>query len=358
MEEKSFAVGLGVMLCEQRRKGGGEEGGSSGQSVSSVLFENDVDQLVRLRCEAQAQARPLDTEDDAFNYDYEDLFRCPLHRFPHAAAAPPSTLVDERVLLIGTDQRLLASLVQRLTTLGLSRIVVALPGSSVASPKRIGARVVTFDPEATVAWTELINNSGGEVDCVVNAFDRLDVDKLASVCRFITQQYLTASSENGNKQAMSIVNVAYDDALTCTMALIGLSHTLCLSTPTPSTRPVRLNTLINPTNHPPAIETILRLIDPCSSTNGCVLHVDEQHLRCLGPPLCNASAIKGGGGKVGLLSRAVGEGVVGGEGWLRQRKRMVDVELMEALERENDALRERVEVLESEAAVKDVVDVK
>ncbi|CBQ69427.1 conserved hypothetical protein [Sporisorium reilianum SRZ2] len=336
-EERAFALGLGLMLCEAQRGVSGR-----GDTATSVLFAGEAADLRRT---ALAQARPRQLDDDAaaFDYAYADLFRCALHRFPHSAAAPPSTLVDERVLLIGTDQRLLAALVQKLSALGLTRVLVALPSWAETSHKRMGAQTVTVDLGKDDAWTELVDavraKLGREADCIVNAFDTLDADQLPALTRLIQQQYTSHRTDDAN-QAPSIVNIVYDAPSTamCTLALIGLSHTLTRS---PS-RPVRLNTLVtHPSSPDPcALDAIVRVIDPCSPAHGCVLAADAASVRCLGPPLCC------GAGEGAVLAAKTDEGA------LRERKRTADAALIEALERENAALRERVRLLEGEAAGK------
>ena len=318
-EEISFSLGLGMILTQR--------------SDDGLLLNKPIDgeEMRRL---ALAQARPMPShfEEPLASYVDEDLFRCPTHRFAHSAAAPPSTLVDERVLLVGTDRRLFQALVQKLSALGLTRVAVATPAGSEMHLR--GVSVVSFVLEASDAWDKLTNavsvDLGGAPDCIVNAFDALHADQLSAISRLLSAQCQT------KQPSRSVINAVYDidakDPL-CTFGLLGLTHAL-------STTAARFNTLIHACQRPQlGVDAIVRLIDPCSTTNGSVVAVDPHHVRCLGPPLCTNKA----GSKGGPLG---GEEDAERPRRLRARKQLADVELWEALEEENRILRERVMLLE------------
>ncbi|KAJ1023307.1 hypothetical protein NDA18_004834 [Ustilago nuda] len=460
-EEKAFALGLGLTLREKQyhnslsglhafREGSEQEadpstdrsmdasqrgslaGTSLGLAVSgaredgrppSVLFElaGDLEDplattadtfLPQLRRYALLQGRPnqSDASDDALGLAYEELFRCSVHRFAHGAAAPPSTLVDERVLLIGTDRKLLLALVQKLTALGLTQVLLATPVWSGSSPRAAsasmrsrGVHCVSFDISADNAWAtlmeEAISKLEGQIDCVVNAFDQLSIERLTAVSSLLKHQAsarngAVLSSETSTKQALSVVNVVYEsqpavaadvdgadtDAETtmCTMALIGLASTLAVqnnaSRSTTSSQAVRFNTVVLShlqckaqsgvsRDNEAAVEGILRLVDPCSSVQGCVLDtVADMPARCLGAPLCAAlpalfcspslscSAFAKTSKASGLISRFAANDSNGHQ-WLKMHKRVADVELLDALEKENEALRKRLETIERSYAM-------
>ncbi len=375
-EEKAVALGLGMMLKTQqvRRRGAGmfdvhdelvgvDPDSTSGWLSStnhplpgltvpgsasrpaSILFdlasdpeENHTAIIAKpqtdlpssLRRSALMQARPHNTDfpvtaqtEDSLDLAYQDLFRCPAHRFAQGSAAPPSTLVDERVVLVGTDQNLLRYLAETLRGLGLTRILLATPSWSSASPSlgspssRVkGVKSMTFDCGANDAWREVVVAAraelGGDVDCVVNAFDGVDMERLGDVVGLLKQQATVADSrmdENVGattvvtQQPVSVVNIVYDhdehgdvvgdDATKsmCTMALIGLANTLSVrnscSVGRSSSRAVRFNTVVSAkaTPVPLVAESILRLMDPCSTVQGSIIQPGSQ-MHCLGPPLC------------------------------------------------------------------------
>ncbi|KAJ1025871.1 hypothetical protein NDA16_002497 [Ustilago loliicola] len=463
-EEKTFALGLGLMLREKEyrssglyglhafREGSDQDPDSSvGRSMEdsqygsladaslafssfgkgqggrppSVLFDlaGDLDDPTaatadtlsqQLRRSALLQGRPSQTDasNDAFDLGYEELFRCSAHRFAaHGRAAPPSTLVDERVLLVGTDQKLLLALVQKLTALGLTQVLLATPVWSGTSPRATsaavrsdGVRSISFDISASDAWAALsqaaVKKLGGEIDCVVNAFDQLSVERLVSVSNLLKQQAGQAPARGGGvdpsvastRQAMSVVNIVYEpqqsasidadtekdaETTTCTMALIGLASSLAIQNCTSraaSSQAVRLNTVVlsqsasrpqsgRSRDNEAALEGILRLVDPCSSVQGCVLHsAPGIPLRCLGAPLCPAlppffsspnltsPSLSQTPKTTGLISRFAANDANRRQ-WLKVHKRVADVELLDGLEKENEALRKRLETLEGSHAL-------
>lgn len=454
-EEKAFAVGLGMMLQQKEdhasglyglhafREGseqdpdssvdrsvqGSQHGSFPDSSLGvpnlamrqagrppSILFDlpSDMDDPLaaaadsispELRRSALMQGRPSqrDASSDGIELAYEELFRCPAHRFAHGAAAPPSTLVDERILLVGTDQRLLLTLVQKLTALGLTQVLLATPLWSGSSPRATsaaartrGVRSISFDICASDAWSTLMeaasNKLGGELDCVVNAFDQLDAEQLVPVSNLLRQQTSSAPSQDAGtialsssaRQAMSVVNVVYEqqsasvdfvsagkdaETIMCTMALIGLASSLAIQTSAScshsSSMAVRLNTVVlsrfastvrSEDNHA-AVEGILRLIDPCSSVHGCVVRtVPGIPIRCLGAPLCPAlpaffspkltsASVPQTPKGTGLITRFAANDANRHQ-WLKVHKRVADVELLDGLEKENEALKRRLETLE------------
>ncbi|SPO23965.1 uncharacterized protein UTRI_03498_B [Ustilago trichophora] len=416
-EEKAFALGLGLMLRQSGRVGTVHEnmdGLEEDASLSvpgfagrppSILFDlaHDSDDPnfpttpttpSHLRRCAILQSFASDDE-PPLDQAYEDLFRCPTHRFP---VASPSTLVDERVLLVGTDQRLMQALAQKLVGLGLSQVVLAMAvwsedGSIPStSPARCrGVRSLTFDPSEQGAWRRLEDGvrrkmGGGErggLDCVVYAFDRVDdVERLRDVVRLIEDQVRgvgaagAGSDDDGidgvvsTKQPMSVVNIVYDDSSKAPssmakLALIGLASDLCLQTtrtPRSNIRPVRLNTLLLPSSTfgiDNTIEATLRLMDPCTTVQGCILHPGETPERppyCTGPPLCptlpalysspNIASPSSPSPSPSLSRRPADKAKGAGERWLKIHKRIADVELLDKMEQENEALKENMLILQ------------
>lgn len=377
------------------------------RSPASLLFDlpSETEEPIRvtsgdlpvsLRRSALMQARPRQSNiaDDAHSSSYEELFRCPTHRFAQGAAAPPSTLVDERVLLVGTDQPLLLALAQKLIGLGLTQILLATPIWSVSAPRvtsasmrNRGVRSLNFDPNAGDAWQSLSEAArkklGGDVDCVVNAFDSLDVERLAAISALLRQQASATCNDaeravNSTRQPVSVVNVVYDSqydsaservdtdcdvSSMCAMALISLGSSLGVNHSrlqgATSARAIRLNTIVMTKSDPAllcavddkALEGFIRLLDPCCSVQGCVLQPDE-HLRCVGPPLCPALPAFPSSPSAhlavpsaSLICRSRGSDAER-QRWLKVHKRIADVELLNALETENNALHQRLQALE------------
>lgn len=420
-EEKAFAVGLGMLLSEKAQRVSGlfaahlssasmepdsessldvsTPGAQDTSRPSSVLFDvlNDTEGVgvggsggfsKQVRRSALLQARPTRAEiaDQVLGAAYDELFRCTVHRFAQGAAAPPSTLVNERVLLIGTDHRLLLALAQKLVGLGLTQVLWAIPAwDGSRSPRTVrasGVPRISFDPTEEHAWTALANEArktfGGEVDCVVNAFDQLDAHRLAAVSSLLRQQASVVSVES-TVQPLNVVSVVYDaqhdqidtdsvDTSMYTMAMIGLTGSLalqnsCLSR-CASSRAVRMNTVVlaqsGSAPASSALDAILRLLDPCSFIQGCVLHPGaNSHVHCMGPPLCPAlpalytsptlsspSNNRRHPSKSLLDPNAIQPER---QAWLRTHKRIADLELVDALQLEIVALRTRLQALEQRA---------
>lgn len=419
-EEKAFALGLGLMLRQSGRVVTVHEGMDGLEEDTllgvpafgagrppSILFDlaHDSDDPnfpttpttpSHLRRCAILQSFASSDDEPPLDQAYEDLFRCPAHRFP---AASPSTLVDERVLVVGTDQRLMQALAQKLVGFGLSQVVLAMAvwsrdGSTApTSPGRCrGVRSLSFNPSEEGAWGRLEDGvrrklGGGErggLDCVVYAFDQVDdVERLRDVVRLIEDQVRgvgtagAGSDDDGmggvvsTKQPMSVVNIVYDhncEELNYSMtklALIGLANDLAYQTtrtPRNSIRPGRLNTLLLPSSTIPinnTIEATLRLMDPCTTVQGCILHpgeTQEQPPYCMGPPLCPALPALYSSPHIpspsqssspSLLSRTLGDkGKGAGKRWLKIHKRIADLELLNKMEQENEALKEKMSMLQ------------
>ncbi|SNX86397.1 uncharacterized protein MEPE_05106 [Melanopsichium pennsylvanicum] len=433
-EEKAFSLGLGMMLKERERgrerglfgvqgyNQHGDEGSNVGEDddgngrdcenlsltvpgvgrPNSVLFDLPTsiydDDVMRidgtpspsfpktLRRSALLQCRPTrsDWHEEPLEMAYEDLFRCSSHRFAQGAAAPPSTLVDERVLLIGTDMRLLVKIASRLTAMGLTQVILACPDSEgERETLEKGVRCMTFDIDAENAYGALLETAtlklGGEVDCIVNAFDDVkDVGRLNAVSSLLLQQmnYEQTMDRNASlittKQPLSIVDVIYDHSPTqkgetdpdnairsmCTTSLVGLASSLAtqanLSRQSDgSKRAIRLNSILasdKVSALDKEMEAILRLIDPCSTVQGSIIQ-PQPMMHCVGAPLCPALPASLSSPNLAtpiqiernkdLFSTPTNQG------WLRFHKRLADADLFDALERENNALLAKVNSLEA-----------
>lgn len=361
MEERAITAGLGVMLGKTREIRSqviAGEGDSMDVQASLVLDQASDDaigaNLAMHVQEALVHARALQTEELLeWHSAYEQILRCSEHRFAQAEAAPPSTLVDERVLLIGSDERLLCSIVQRLGALGLTRVLVATPVSRPLSPcssavlRESGIQTITFDLMVDKIWAKFVHVARarlrGDLDCVVNAFDRLTVDELGALGGLVRDQCVSTSTK-----PLSVVNVVYDvqghaGAMQsmCTMAMIGLCRSLSIHRhESKAASAVRLNTVVSECGGKHVVESIVRLIDPCCYTAGAVVHVGGGCVSCLGAPLCSCTAQASGALVHAMQARDERTG------WLSQNKRIADCDLWEAIQSENSALKARCELLE------------
>ncbi|PWY98970.1 hypothetical protein BCV70DRAFT_207193 [Testicularia cyperi] len=398
-QERAVSLGMGLLLrhahLQDLEQDIDLDATAAGNSIKGDDEEFEHGSLpAELRILALQQGRHNSDSWQSPSELLEELFRCPVHRFPESAS--PSTFVDEKVVLIGTDRVLIEALAVQLLRLGPTTVVMVIAAQALVETDAdddapVNSRLnkasrLTFDLEQPDSLEQALAQAreicDGHLDCIVNAFGDLtpqlflalpallhqQIEKLVatksiqpgSIVSVVCQPQSQEADGNNAQSNATELTVQSVKAAMFNQGLIGLASAMAVRLATDasasSVRKVRLNTVVMPPRSSIQVHqvtsAVLQLLDPCSSTHSAVCRLaptnpntlnsiaTSAHLRlaCLGPPVCPAISSS--------TSPRLSHGFSSSP--LLAQKRLLDAEAFIALENENLILTSKLDLLQAE----------